>query len=65
MRDSFRPIVTSRPSFDSSPEHSSIPSFVGTSTTGYNGSRGEGTNDDSDIGNDGGDIGIDNKVNIH
>ena len=27
-RDSFQPIVTSRPSFDSSSEHSSRPSFV-------------------------------------
>ena len=44
-RDSFQPIVTSRPSFDLSAEHSSRPSFVGTSTTGYDGSRGEGTND--------------------
>ena len=32
------------------------PSIAGTSTTGYDGSRGEGTNDGSDIGNDGGDI---------
>ena len=56
-RDSFRPIVTSRPYFDSSVEHSSRPSFVGTSTTSYDGSRGEGTNDGRDIGNDGGDNG--------
>ena len=55
-RDSFQPAVTSRPSFDSSVEHSSRPSFAGTSTTGYDGSRGEGTNDGSDTGNDGGDI---------
>ena len=55
-RDSFQPAVTSRPSFDSSVEHSSIPSFAGTSTTGYDGSRGEGTNDGSDTGNDSGDI---------
>ena len=55
-RDSFQPAVTSRPSFDSSDEHSSRPSFSGTSTTGYDGSRGEGTNDGSDTGNDGGDI---------
>ena len=34
-RDSFQPAVTSRPSFDSSVEHSSRPSFAGTSTTGY------------------------------
>ena len=54
-RDSFQPIVTSRPSFDSSVEHSSRPSFVGTSTTSYDGSRGKGTNDGSDTGNDGGD----------
>ena len=55
-RDSFQPTVTSRPSFDSSAEHSSRPSFVGTSTTGYDGSRGEGTNDGGDTRNDGGDI---------
>ena len=55
-RDSFQPAVTSRPSFDSSVEHSSRPSFAGTLTTGYDGSRGEGTNDGSDTGNDGGDI---------
>ena len=55
-RDSFQPAVTSRPSFDSSAEHSSRPSIDGTSTTGYDGSRGEGTNDGSDTGNDGGDI---------
>ena len=55
-RVSFQPIVTSRPFFDSRVEHSSRPSFVGTSTTAYDGSRGEGTNDSSDIGNDGGDI---------
>ena len=42
-RDSLQPVVTSRPS------------FVGTSTTGYDGSRGEETNDGSDTGNDGGD----------
>ena len=56
MRDSFQPAVTFRPSFDSSVEHSSIPSFAGTSTTGYDGSRCEMTNDGSDTGNDGGDI---------
>ena len=55
-KDSFQPAVTSRPSFDSSAEHSSRPSFAGTSTTGYDGSRGEGTNDGSDTRNDGGDI---------
>ena len=37
-------------------EHSSRPSFAGTSTTGYDGLRGKGTNDGSDTGNDGGDI---------
>ena len=55
-RDSFQPAVTSQPSFDSSVEHSSRPSFAGTSTIGYDGSRGEGTNDGSDTRNDGGDI---------
>ena len=55
-RDSFQPVVTSRPYFDSSVEHGRRPRFAGTSTTGYDGSRGEGTNDDSDTGNDGGDI---------
>ena len=54
-KDSFQHVVTSRPSFDSSVEHSSRPSFAGTSTTGYDGSRGEGTNDGSDTRNDGGD----------
>ena len=53
-RDSFQPVVTSRPSFGSSDEHSSRPSFAGTSTTGYDDSREEGTNDGSDTGNDGG-----------
>ena len=55
-RDSFQPAITSRPSFDSSTKHSSRPSFASTSTKGYEGSREEGTDDDSDIGNDGGDI---------
>ena len=41
---------------DLSVEHSSRSSFAGTSTTGYDGSRGEGTNDGSDTGNDGGEI---------
>ena len=41
--------------FYSSIEHSSKPSFAGTSTTSYDGLRGEGTNDGSDTGNDGGD----------
>ena len=54
-RDSFQHVVTSRPSFDSSVEHSSRPSFAGTSSTGYDGLRGEGTNDGSDTRNDGGD----------
>ena len=40
-------------SFDLSVEHSSTPSFAGSSTTGYDGSRGEGTNDCSDTRNDG------------
>ena len=35
--------------------YSSRPSFVGNFTTSYVGSRGEGTNNGSDIGNDGGD----------
>ena len=56
MRDSFQPVVTSRPSFDSSVEHSSRLSFSSTSAIGYDGSRGEGTNDSSDTRNDGGDI---------
>ena len=30
-------------------------SFAGISTTGYDGTRGNGTNDGSDTGNDGGD----------
>ena len=55
-RDSFQSAVTFRPSFDSSVEHSSRPSIAGTSTTGYDGSRGEGNNNGSDTGNDGGDI---------
>ena len=49
----FSPLFTSQPSFDSSAEHSSRPSFAGTSTTGYDGSRGEETNDGSDTGNSG------------
>ena len=52
-RDSFHPVVTSRLSFDSSVEHSNRPSFVGTSTTDYDDSRGEGINDGSDTRNDG------------
>ena len=39
--DPFQFVVTSRPSFNSSVEHSSRLSFNGTSTTGYDGSRGE------------------------
>ncbi|KAL6331730.1 hypothetical protein AAG906_016726 [Vitis piasezkii] len=55
--DVDRPAVTSRPSFDStSVEHSSRPSATGTSASGYDGSRGEGTNDGSDPGNDEGDV---------
>ena len=38
-RDSFQPTVTSQPSFDLSVEHSSRPSFAGTFTIGYDGSR--------------------------
>ena len=56
MRDLFQAAVTSRPSFDSSVKHSSRPCFVGTSTTGYDGSRREETNDSSNIVNDGRDI---------
>ena len=56
MRDSFQPAVSSQPFFDSSVEHRSRSSIAGTSTTGYDGLRGEGTNDGSDTGNDGGDI---------
>ena len=52
--DSFQPAVTSRPSFDLSVEHSSRPSFDGTSTTSYDGLRGKETNDGSDTRNDGG-----------
>ena len=37
--DSFQPVVTSQPSFDSSVEYSSRPSFAGTSTTECDGSR--------------------------
>ena len=55
-RDSFQPLVTFRPSFDSSVEQSSRPSFDGTYTTCYDGLRGKGTNDGSDNENDGGDI---------
>ena len=55
-RDSFQSAVPSRTSFDSSVEHNSRPSFAGTSTLGYDGSRGEGTNDGNDTENDGGDI---------
>ncbi|RVW59611.1 hypothetical protein CK203_100705 [Vitis vinifera] len=46
-------VVTSRPSFDSmSVEHSSRPSVTDTFASGYDCSRGEGTNDGSDPGND-------------
>ena len=52
-----QPAVTSRPSFDStSVEHSSRPSATSTSASGYDGSRGEETNDGSDLGNDGKDV---------
>ncbi|RVW22823.1 hypothetical protein CK203_103197 [Vitis vinifera] len=52
-----QPAITSRPSFDStSVEHSSRPSATGTSASGYDGSRREGTNDGSDPGNDEGDV---------
>ena len=37
-------------------EHSSRPSTVGTFASDYDGSRREGTNNGSDLGNDGGDI---------
>ncbi|RVW70023.1 hypothetical protein CK203_059050 [Vitis vinifera] len=61
-----QPIVTSRPSFDfTSVEHSSRPSATGTSVSGYDGSRGEGTNDGSDPGNDEGDVRQNNKVDNH
>ena len=50
-------IVTSRPSFDSmSVEHSSKPSAASTSASGYDGSKGEETNDGSDPRNDGKDV---------
>ena len=54
-RDLFPTVVTSRPSFDSSVEHSSRPSFASTSTIGYDGLGGEGSSDGSDTRNDGGD----------
>ena len=56
MGESFQPIVTSQPSSDSSVEHSSRPSFADTSTIGYDGLKGERTNDGSDTEYDGGDI---------
>ena len=62
MRDSFlqgtsQSIVTFQPFFDSMRiEHSSRTSVVGASASGYDGSRGEGTNNGSDPGNDGGDV---------
>ena len=37
-------------------EHSSRPNVVGIFAFGYDGSRWEGTNDGSDLGNDGGDV---------
>lgn len=61
-RDSFQQgtsylTITYWPSFDStSVEHSSRPNVVGTFAFSYDGSRWEGTNDGSDLGNDGGDV---------
>ena len=37
-------------------EHSSRPSAIGTFASGYDGSRGDETNDGSDPGNDEGDV---------
>ncbi|RVW26342.1 hypothetical protein CK203_110013 [Vitis vinifera] len=55
--DVERSTVTSRPSFDfTSVEHSSRPSAAGTSASSYDSSRGKGTNDGNDPGNNGGDI---------
>ncbi|RVW56926.1 hypothetical protein CK203_113996 [Vitis vinifera] len=52
-------VVTSQPSFDStSVEHSSRPSATGTSASSYDGSRGEGTNDDEDHGSRRADPGV-------
>ena len=62
IRNSFKqgisqPAVTSRPFFYSkSVEHSSRPSAIGTFASGYDGSRGDETNDGSDPGNDEGDV---------
>ncbi|RVW11852.1 hypothetical protein CK203_085691 [Vitis vinifera] len=54
------------PSFDStSIEHSNRTSVAGISAFGYDGSRGEGTNDGSDPGNDGGDARQQQKVENH
>ena len=64
-RDSFQPVVTSRPFFDSSVEHSSRPSIVDTSTTGYDGSRGEGPMMVVILEIMVGILQIHNKVNIH
>ena len=61
----FSLVVTSQPSFNSSVEHSSRPSFACSSTTGYDGSRGERTNDGSDLEMMVGIMQINNKVNIH
>ena len=52
----FNPLLLLDPLLILSVEHSSRPSFAGTSTTGYDGLRGKGTNDGSDTGNDDGDI---------
>ncbi|RVW71424.1 hypothetical protein CK203_058107 [Vitis vinifera] len=55
--DVERSTVTSRPSFNfTSVEHSSRPNATGTSASSYDGSRGKGTNDGNDPGNNGGDI---------
>ena len=64
-RDSLQPVVTSRPSFDSSVKHSSRPSFAGTSAIGYDGSRGEGTMMVVILEMMVGIMQIDNKVNIY
>ncbi|RVW59015.1 hypothetical protein CK203_106019 [Vitis vinifera] len=71
MRDSFlqgtsQSIVTFQPFFDSMRiEHSSRTSVVGASASGYDGSRGEGTNNGSDPGNDEGMLDNNNKVDNH
>ena len=52
----FNPLLLLDPFLDLSVEHGSRPNFAGASTTGYNGLRGEGTNDGSDTRNNGGEI---------